>query len=304
VEWLRTFEEVLVHDETALLDAIEFSIRLFVQVKALAEKTSSKSIRQNLRNAIEAPNMHLAGMDQLDGSSRDIVRKLNGGRSVWPSVLDAKHTLEKAYEYAVTHLPHGRRREHERNLLAALLRDALETHTNANATSRRGQVFEGLLIETFRLLGLKCKDPHILAERVIQRQLVSREGGGLAISTYELAPKKSSKSSIKRERLDKGRRYESSPHVAVPEETKMDFALINLHEVRRRIPRSRSTLYAEISKGVFPRPLKIGKGSYWRDDEVEELIVAYAGNATEANLQSLCQAFYERRRNRQHGPPA
>ena len=78
----------------------------------------------------------------------------------------------------------------------------------------------------------------------------------------------------------------------------MTFALINLHEVRRRIPRSRSTVYTEITRGIFPRPLKIGRGSYWRDDEVEDLIGAYSEGATEADLRSLCETFYERRRNR------
>ena len=78
----------------------------------------------------------------------------------------------------------------------------------------------------------------------------------------------------------------------------MTFALINLREVRRRIPRSRSTFYAEIVRGIFPRPLKIGRGSYWRDDEVADLIGAYATGATEADLRTLCNSFYERRRSR------
>lgn len=76
----------------------------------------------------------------------------------------------------------------------------------------------------------------------------------------------------------------------------MAFTLISLREVRRRLPRSRSTLYLEIARGVFPRPIKAGRSSYWRDDEVDDLIAAYATEATPADLKKLCQRFYERRR--------
>lgn len=76
----------------------------------------------------------------------------------------------------------------------------------------------------------------------------------------------------------------------------MAFTLISLREVRRRLPRSRSTLYLEIARGVFPKPIKAGRSSYWRDDEVDDLIAAYATEATPADLKMLCQRFYERRR--------
>ncbi len=75
----------------------------------------------------------------------------------------------------------------------------------------------------------------------------------------------------------------------------MSFQLINLREVRRRLPRSRSTVYAEIAKGIFPRPLKVGRGSFWRDDEIDDLIAAYARGATPGDLKTLCAAFHDRR---------
>lgn len=78
----------------------------------------------------------------------------------------------------------------------------------------------------------------------------------------------------------------------------MTFQLINLREVQRQLPRSRSTLYAEISRGVFPKPLKIGRGSYWRNDEIHDLITAYAGGAGDQDLRDLCASFYERRLKR------
>lgn len=78
----------------------------------------------------------------------------------------------------------------------------------------------------------------------------------------------------------------------------MSFQLINLREIQRRLPRSRSTVYAEIAKSVFPRPLKVGRGSFWRDDEIDDLIAAYARGATSEDLRSLCEGFYERRERR------
>jgi prophage regulatory protein len=76
----------------------------------------------------------------------------------------------------------------------------------------------------------------------------------------------------------------------------MAFALISLRDVRRRIPRSRSTLYGEMARGVFPRSIKAGRSSYWRDDEVDDLIAAYAEDATQDDLRNLCEGFYRRRR--------
>lgn len=78
----------------------------------------------------------------------------------------------------------------------------------------------------------------------------------------------------------------------------MTYNLINLREVRRRLPRSRSTIYAEIDRRVFPRPIKVGRGSYWRDDEIESLITAYSEGADAATLQRLCCTFYQRRLGR------
>lgn len=75
----------------------------------------------------------------------------------------------------------------------------------------------------------------------------------------------------------------------------MTYSLINMSEVRGRIRRSRGTIYNEIGRGIFPRPLKIGKRSFWRDDEIEDLIVAYAADASPAELGRLCDGFYQRR---------
>lgn len=55
--------------------------------------------------------------------------------------------------------------------------------------------------------------------------------------------------------------------------------LISIQEVSRRVGRCRASIYADIKKGIFPPPLKIGpRSSRWREDEVcawiEQLPVA------------------------------
>lgn len=77
----------------------------------------------------------------------------------------------------------------------------------------------------------------------------------------------------------------------------MDFQLLNLRDVRRLLPRSRSTLYSEMARGLFPKPIKAGRGSFWRDDEIRDLVAAYAVGTDEDGLRALCADFYRRRRS-------
>jgi len=81
-------------------------------------------------------------------------------------------------------------------------------------------------------------------------------------------------------------------------DSKVSIQLLNLREVRRRLPRSRSTIYSEIAKGLFPKPLKIGRGSFWGDHEVDDLIRAYAGGSNHDDLRRLCAELYDRRQGR------
>jgi hypothetical protein len=190
-KWVRSWELERV-DEAPLLDTIETSIRTYVQMKALARESSPKSVRRNLENAVKASKRLVARVNQLDGNSHQIIRNLMRGGSIRDSVVETHETLLKAHEFAVAGFPTGGRGpEHERDMLAALLADALETHSSAKPTATRGKIFEELLCEIFSLLGETARDRHTLAERVLARKLVSRPGEGVVeISTYELAPKR------------------------------------------------------------------------------------------------------------------
>ena len=51
--------------------------------------------------------------------------------------------------------------------------------------------------------------------------------------------------------------------------------LLSIGEVSELISRSKSSIYADIKKGVFPPPVKIGtRISRWREDAVNEWITA------------------------------
>jgi prophage regulatory protein len=71
--------------------------------------------------------------------------------------------------------------------------------------------------------------------------------------------------------------------------------LLNLPTVRVRVPRPRSGLYKEVELGVFPKPIKIGRRSFWRDDEIAAMIDAYTAGSNESELRILCKEIHARR---------
>ena len=51
-------------------------------------------------------------------------------------------------------------------------------------------------------------------------------------------------------------------------------ALLKLDEVKKRTALSRSSIYAKVAAGTFPRPVKQGSSSVWVDTEVQGWIDA------------------------------
>lgn len=190
-EWLQNWNLVRL-DEQELIDKIESAVRTYVQFRALAKETSPASTRQNLRKAVSASRRLVKAVHELDGNSDQLVRGLTAGAHIRDIVKETNRVLEKALALAVEHYPlSGRRPEHEREMLAAYLAEALKAHTSAKVTSTRGHIFEELLCEVFRLLGEASNDRHTLAERVIERQLIRGYGEAVTEFTpYELAPKR------------------------------------------------------------------------------------------------------------------
>lgn len=50
--------------------------------------------------------------------------------------------------------------------------------------------------------------------------------------------------------------------------------LLKLGEVKKRTALSRSSIYAKVAGGTFPRPVKQGSSSVWVDTEVQAWIDA------------------------------
>jgi prophage regulatory protein len=59
---------------------------------------------------------------------------------------------------------------------------------------------------------------------------------------------------------------------------------LRIHEVEAAIKLSRAMIYRQISAGCFPAPIKIGRSSRWRSDDVDAWIEALStGSDTEDN---------------------
>ena len=52
--------------------------------------------------------------------------------------------------------------------------------------------------------------------------------------------------------------------------------LLTIEQVMRELHIGRTTVYTLINSGSFPRPVKIGKGSRWLRDELDEWVEAQA----------------------------
>lgn len=53
--------------------------------------------------------------------------------------------------------------------------------------------------------------------------------------------------------------------------------LVDLKTVCRSLCRSRASIYRDIERGTFPRPIKIGHSSRWRLSDLRAVIAGTAG---------------------------
>ena len=53
-----------------------------------------------------------------------------------------------------------------------------------------------------------------------------------------------------------------------------DIRLLKFAEVQERVNLPKSQIYRLIGKGEFPAPLKFGKASRWRSDEIHSWIIS------------------------------
>lgn len=62
--------------------------------------------------------------------------------------------------------------------------------------------------------------------------------------------------------------------------------LLRLPDVQERFPMSRAYIYAEISRGRFPKPVPIGiRAVAWRESEIEAVIESRARQGNKPELE-------------------
>ena len=63
---------------------------------------------------------------------------------------------------------------------------------------------------------------------------------------------------------------------------------ISMDDVLRRMDGSRSTLYAQMDKGLFPQSVKIGKRRVaWLEHEINAMMRAYVSSPSEEELRAF-----------------
>ena len=69
-------------------------------------------------------------------------------------------------------------------------------------------------------------------------------------------------------------------------------------EVLRRKAIGRSTLYAEIQQGTFPKPIKLGKRKVaWPQHEVDQMMIFYLRSPSEQQVQDFVRDLESYRMN-------
>ena len=71
---------------------------------------------------------------------------------------------------------------------------------------------------------------------------------------------------------------------------------ISVDNVLRRMDGSRSTLYAQMDKGLFPQSVKIGKRRVaWLEHEINAMMRAYVSSPSEEELRAFVKKLEVKR---------
>ncbi|MDB0001102.1 AlpA family phage regulatory protein [Amylibacter sp.] len=71
---------------------------------------------------------------------------------------------------------------------------------------------------------------------------------------------------------------------------------ISMDDVLRRMDGSRSTLYAQMDKGLFPQSVKIGKRRVaWLEHEINAMMRAYVSSPSEGDLRAFVKELEAKR---------
>ena len=71
---------------------------------------------------------------------------------------------------------------------------------------------------------------------------------------------------------------------------------ISMDDVLRRMDGSKSTLYAQMDKGLFPQSVKIGKRRVaWLEHEINAMMRAYVSSPSEEELKAFVKGLEAKR---------
>lgn len=83
----------------------------------------------------------------------------------------------------------------------------------------------------------------------------------------------------------------------------MKRSILRLPSVQQRIGKSRSTIYSDVARGLFTRPVKSGpRCAGWPDDEVDAVINARIAGADDDAIRALITRLHEARAARRYLP--
>jgi len=160
---------------------VEASVRWYLQIKEVAEKSSAASARGNLSAARDAAKRLLKSVNDLDGNSMALLAEEIGHRNIKDATKEITAALIRASLKWDEKFPPGRgpRPRPERVQMAARVLAAMRRFTIVKATATEGKLFERLLKLAFGFADEKRKDLHRLAGRALAGAVTLKEEPGM-----------------------------------------------------------------------------------------------------------------------------
>lgn len=73
---------------------------------------------------------------------------------------------------------------------------------------------------------------------------------------------------------------------------------LRLNQVTVKFGMSKSKIYLDISKGLFLEPVKIGRSSFWVENEIDQLMrFLISTNRKESEIKEFINTLMEERKN-------
>lgn len=78
----------------------------------------------------------------------------------------------------------------------------------------------------------------------------------------------------------------------------MGMNYLRLNQLKNKFGISKSKIYLDISKGLFPQPIKVGRSSFWLEYEIDQLMCFLISmNREETEIKEFVKTLMEKRKN-------